>query len=130
THVAKARPFVEAGKSVLLDKPLAGNPRDLRQLLTWARQGARISGGSSLWYTREIRAYLAEPVAQRGEPHTVLCGCGVDSFNYGVHAYSLLRSILGDGAVSVRYLGHHGQDRVQVSWADGRIGVLAIGEAD
>src|ERR1041385_4449272 len=28
THVEKARPFVEAGKAVLIDKPLAGNMRD------------------------------------------------------------------------------------------------------
>src|SRR4051812_41103249 len=35
THVAKARPFVEAGKSVLIDKPVAGNLRDLRQIQSW-----------------------------------------------------------------------------------------------
>src|SRR5690242_12826646 len=47
THVEKARPFVEAGKAVLVDKPIAGNLRDLHQLRDWAAQGARITGGSS-----------------------------------------------------------------------------------
>src|SRR5437016_716998 len=32
THVDKARPFIAAGKAVLIDKPLAGNLRDLMQL--------------------------------------------------------------------------------------------------
>ena len=27
-HVAQARPFLEAGKSVLIDKPIVGNPAD------------------------------------------------------------------------------------------------------
>src|SRR5437868_5871406 len=48
THVAKARPFIEAGKAVLIDKPIAGNARDLRQFEAWAQQGARLSGGSAL----------------------------------------------------------------------------------
>src|SRR4051794_4670849 len=39
THVESARPFVEASKAVLIDKPLAGNASDLNQLRDWARQG-------------------------------------------------------------------------------------------
>src|SRR5947209_1605242 len=39
THIPKARPFIEAGKSVLLDKPMAGNLRDLRQIVQWANEG-------------------------------------------------------------------------------------------
>ena len=128
THVARARPFVEAGRAVLIDKPMAGNRRDLRQFEAWAAQGARITGGSSLRYCVEARDWLAKPVAERGEVHTVLCGCGVDEFNYGIHAYSMLCGILGPGIRSVRHLGHHVQRRIQVNWADGRIGILTSGK--
>src|SRR5438552_16885784 len=38
THVDKARPFVAAGKAVLIDKPLAGNLRHLQELKRWAQQ--------------------------------------------------------------------------------------------
>jgi hypothetical protein len=129
THVEKARPFVEAGKAVLVDKPLAGKLRDLKQLCAWAEQGARITGGSSLRFCVETREWLAQPEAERGVPHTALCGCAVDEFNYGIHAYSMLSGIMGTGICCVRHLGQHGQRRLQVNWDDGRIGFLVVGAA-
>ena len=39
-HIEKARPFVEAGKSVLLDKPMAGCLSDLNQIKAWVAAGA------------------------------------------------------------------------------------------
>lgn len=130
THVAKARPFVEAGKSVLIDKPMAGCLRDLNQIRAWAHQGARISGGSSLRFCCETREWLAKPIAERGTPHTAFCGCGVDEFNYGIHAYAMLSGVMGPGIRSVRHLAAAPQRRIQVTWADGRQGFLVIGKSD
>ena len=127
THEEKARPFLEGGKAVLIDKPLAGNLRDLRRLVQWAEQGKKIAGGSSLRYCVEVRNWLATDAAQRGRPHTVFCGCAVDEFNYGIHAYSLLSGIMGPGIVSVRHLGEGVQRRIQVNWEDGRMGLIAMG---
>lgn len=129
THIDKARPFVAAGKSVLVDKPLAGNPSDLEMLKTWSEMGIRITGGSALRFCRETQDWLAKPVEERGTPHTVFCGCGVDEFNYGIHAYSMLSGIMGPGIVSVCHLGKGIQRRVQVNWSDGRIGFLVVGDA-
>jgi hypothetical protein len=129
THVEKARPFVEAGKSVFIDKPLAGNLRDLNQLRRWVAQGVRITGGSSLKFCAETRSWLAMPASERGTPHTVLCGCGVDDFNYAIHAYTMLSDILGAGICSVQHLGMTAQRRVWVRWPGGRSGLLVIGSA-
>lgn len=129
THIAKARPFIEAGKAVLVDKPLAGNLRDLNQLRRWAQAGARISGGSSLRFCAETREWLARPVSERGTPHTALCGCAVDEFNYGIHAYAMLLGIMGPGVRSVQHLGQSVQRRIRVNWPDGRMGLLVIGTA-
>ena len=129
THVEKARPFVEAGKSVLIDKPLAGNVRDLHQLRDWARRGVRITGGSSLRFCFETRQWLSRPVAERGTPHTVLCGCGVDDFNYGIHAYAMLAGILGAGAVAVQHVAGEPQHRLKIRYDDGRCGFVVVGEA-
>ena len=126
-HVEQARPFVDAGKSVLIDKPVVGNLADANQLLDWAQQGARITGGSSLRFVYEVAEFLAEPVEERGEVHTAFAGCGTDEFNYGIHAYSLLSGLMGPGARSVRYLGASGQKHVRVTWQDGRTGFLAVG---
>jgi len=129
THIAKAQPFVEAGKSVLIDKPLAGNLRDLRQLLAWAKDGARIAGGSSLRFCVEAQEWLTRPVEERGVPHTSFCGCGTDEFNYGIHAYALLSAVMGPGIHSVRHLRGGPQRRIQVNWNDDRMALLIIGDA-
>lgn len=129
THVDKARPFIEARKAALIDKPIAGNAHDLNQFIEWAAGGAPISGGSSLRFCYEMRDYLARPAEERGTPHTVVCGCAVDEFNYGIHAYSLLSGLMGPGIESVRHLGQGVQRRIQVNWADGRMGLIVVGEA-
>lgn len=126
-HVERARPFVEAGKGVLLDKPIVGNLKDVYILRDWARQGARISGGSSLRFAHEARDYLARPVEERGEPQFAFVGCGVDEFNYAIHAYSLLVALMGTEVESAKYLGGKGQRQIEVVWQDGRRGILTIG---
>jgi len=129
THLAKAIPFVQAGKAVLIDKPLAGNRRDLQQIVRWAQSGVRVMGGSSLRFCDEVQRWLAQPVEERGTPDTVVCGCAVDEFNYGIHAYSLLAGIMGGGAHSVQHIGKGVLRRVVVRWNDGRMGIVVVGTA-
>ena len=126
-RLARAEPFLRAGKGVLLDKPLAGNRRDVERLLEWSARGGRVCGGSALRWGHEIADYQAQPAEDRGVVHTVFVGCGVDEFNYGIHAYTLLAGIMGGGAECVRYLGTATQKLIQVDWGDGRIGLLSIG---
>ncbi len=126
-HVPRAEPFVKAGKAVLIDKPMVGNLRDLNVLLDWAGMGRRVYGGSSLRWTYEVRDYLARPESERGCVHTALAGCSVDDYNYGIHAYALLSSVMGPGAERVRYLGTAVQKLIQVTWRDGKIGLVSIG---
>jgi len=129
THVEKTRPFLEAGKAVLVDKPVAGNERDLQWFEQWARKGARVTGGSGLRYCAEALQLRDKWKETGATPHTVFCGCGVDEFNYGIHAYALLAAILDADATDVQYLSEHGQQRVLIRWRDGRLGMLVIGPA-
>ena len=127
-RIDRAQPFVEAGKALLLDKPVVGNLADIEQLLDWAAAGHRVTGGSSLRYAVEVAAYLAEPAEERGTVHTAFGGCGTDEYNYGIHAYSLISGLMGPGIRSVRYLGSSGLKHLQLRWEDGRLGYLAIGD--
>jgi len=129
-HVPRARPFVEAGKAVLIDKPMVGCLQDLNELSRWVEQGKRISGGSSLRFAEEIAQWRQRDVEDRGLAQTVLCGCGVDEFNYGIHAYAMLSAILGPGIKSVQHLGQGMQRRIAVSWDDGRMGLLGVGAVE
>lgn len=128
-RVERARPFYAAGKAILVDKPVAGKLADLKQLEAWNRAGCRIAGGSSLRFAREVTSFRATPVEERGTPHSALCGCAVDEFNYGIHAYSMLAGLLGTDATSVRHLGTCGQHRAEVRFSDGRIGWVITGAA-
>jgi hypothetical protein len=125
-HVERARPFVKAGKAVLIDKPMAGNMRDIRQLLEWERSGVRMTGGSSLSVCEEVKEWHREH-----DPNdkivTVLAGCSVDDFNYGIHAFYLLQAIMGPGIESVRSTGVHLQHQIELIWQDGRKGFLSVG---
>ena len=127
-HLERAQPFVEAGKAVFIDKPLAGNVADLRRMQGWVDGGARMAGGSALRYCAEVRQWLAQDVAERGQPHTVVSACGIDEFGYGIHAYALLCGIMGPGIASVRCLPGNAQWRVEVQWADGRVGIVVVGQ--
>ncbi len=129
THVARAEPFVARGKGVLIDKPLAGSVSDLMRLLAWSERGVRLAGGSSLRFCDEALALRAQWAADGDEPRTAFVACGVDEFNYGIHAYALLAALMGPGATSVQHLHHNGQRQVRLDWADGRVGFVSVGPA-
>lgn len=129
THLGRAQPLLSRGKPVLIDKPLAGNMADLDRLIELEQQGLRITGGSSLRFCQEVRAFWALPADERGEVETAFVACGVDEYNYGIHAYAMLLGLMGTGAapVSVQHLGSGRQRRVRVDWADGRAGFIVVG---
>jgi predicted dehydrogenase len=89
-HIEQARPFVEIGKSVLIDKPIVGNMKDANIFLDWMKQGRRVTGGSSLRFNKKVGEFLDVPVAERGTVNTAYAAIGVDEFNYGIHAYAIV----------------------------------------
>jgi hypothetical protein len=129
-HIELAKIFVDADIPVLLDKPVAGNVKDINQILDLAKQGKVIAGGSSLRFTYEVEKYLAKPEAERGKIHAAFSGCSVDEYNYGIHAYALLFQAMGCGVNSVQYIGSSMQKHIQIKWKNGNIGYVVVGEAE
>ncbi len=127
-HLEQARPFVDAGKAVMIDKPVVGNLRDAAVLLDWVKQGKRVTGGSCLRFNREVSEFLATPEEERGRVQTAYSAIGVDDFNYGIHAYALLSCLMGPGIRSVQYLGSSNQKQLMLQWSDGRIALLTVGK--
>lgn len=128
-HIEQAEPFVEAGKAVYIDKPIAGNLADADRYLEWVRRGFKVTGGSVLRYFQPALDFLALPEAERGKVRTAYTAVGVDDFNYGVHGYAMLASIMGPGIVSARYLGSSNQKQIMLEWKDGRIGLITVGKS-
>ncbi|MCP3966056.1 MAG: Gfo/Idh/MocA family oxidoreductase [Lentisphaerae bacterium] len=126
-HFEQAAPFIEADIPVLLDKPLVGSMPDVNKLLGLIAQGKRICGGSSLRFTHEAKDYMKIPAEERGEITTAYASAGTDDYNYGIHAYSLLCSVMGYGLDSVQFMCEHKQKNLLLRWKDGRTGILTVG---
>jgi hypothetical protein len=128
-HIEQARPFIEADKAVLIDKPIVGNMRDANTFLDWMKQGKRVTGGSSLRFVQEVQELLAKPLSERGEIHTAYTATGVDSFNYGIHAYAILSCLMGPGIQSIQFICESKQKNILLRWDDGRAAFLTVGKA-
>jgi len=104
-HITQALPFINKGKPVFIDKPVAGSMPDLRKLEELAAGGAVILGSSSLRYARETAEFLDQPEESRGRIVNVFSSAGVDEFNYGIHAVEALCGLLDGKALSCRFGG-------------------------
>lgn len=100
-HVRRARPFIEAGLPVFVDKPLATSLAELRQFFEWNRYGARILSSSGLRYAAELAACLAEK-ATLGQLRWVAGVTIKDWERYGIHLLEPLYRIVGPGFESIR----------------------------
>ncbi len=107
-HLPHARPYLERGKPVFIDKPAVGNLRDLNELLLLqARHGSLVMAGSSVRYAYEVQDLLARR-EEIGEVVTVWAQGPGDFFNYGVHTIEMFQGFLAGGANFVRHVGQQG----------------------
>lgn len=128
-HIEQAWPFVDGGKSVLIDKPVVGNLADANIFLGWMKEGRRVTGGSSLRFCLELQDFLAIPIEERGEVHTAYIAIGVDDFNYGIHAYSMASALMGDGVQSAKFIGSGKQKQILLTWGSGKTVILTVGKS-
>lgn len=100
-HVARARPFVEAGLPVFVDKPLALTVEGLRTFLAWRKAGARILSSSGLRFAPALDPLLADR-SSLGELRWIAALSCKDWENYAVHALEPVFRVLGAGFLSAR----------------------------
>lgn len=103
-HVERARPFVEAGLPVFVDKPLVDNEADLKVFHGWVKEGKAILSTSAMRYAREFVAAKAR-LSELGEPRYLSMSTPKSWERYGIHALEGLYPLLGPGFVSVRNTG-------------------------
>ncbi len=131
THVDRARPFIEAGLPVFIDKPLALTVDDLTTFIQWRQAGARLISSSGLRFAPELDALLADP-SPLGELRW-LCGLTCKAWeSYGIHALEPLYRLTGPGFASIRLESQPGLEiahLVHQSGAQVTIPVIADGGA-
>ncbi len=102
-HVRRARPFIEAGLPVFVDKPLALTLEDLRTFIAWEKAGARLLSSSGLRYAPELAPFLPGTIHPAvGELRWISALTCKTWERYGIHVLEPLLRILGPGFLSVR----------------------------
>jgi predicted dehydrogenase len=100
-HVRRARPFIEAGLPVFVDKPLATSVEDLRTFIAWEKAGARFLSSSGLRYAPELDPYL-DGKASLGPLRWVSSVTAKTWERYGIHAIEPVFRLTGPGFTSIR----------------------------
>jgi predicted dehydrogenase len=130
-HLARAKPFLEAGMPVFVDKPFACSLSDaLRMADIATKHNAPLFSSSSLRYALEVQR-VHEQAAQWG----AVVGADAFSpapthprnpglFHYGIHGVETLFALMGKGCRRVRCVYHDDGEVVVGEWTDGRIGTM------
>lgn len=103
-HVRRARPFIEAGMPVFIDKPMATTLDELRQFVQWHRDGSIILSTSGMRYAPEMRL-SDEQRAHLGDLRWITSFTCKTWERYGIHALEAVEPLLGRGFLSVQ--AHH-----------------------
>lgn len=114
-HARRARPFVEAGLPVFIDKPMATTLPELRQFLHWQRAGAVLLSTSGMRYAPEMRADFSA----LGELRWITSFTCKSWERYGIHALEAVAPLMGPGFRSVRAQSNERGDVMQITHASG-----------
>ncbi len=124
-HVWRAKPFIDAGLPVFVDKPLADNVEDLKTFIKWVEGGARIMSSSSLRYTKEYMPYFMS-THELGELRYINMTMAKTWERYGIHALEPVYRLLGPGFVSVQNTGDETHNIVHIKHKSGVDVTLAV----
>lgn len=124
-HVDRARPFVEAGIPVFVDKPLCDNRADLRAFSDWVAEGRPIVSSSAMRYAKEFEPYHRS-THEFGQLRHIGMTMAKKWETYGIHALETVYPIVGPGFVSVQNIGDAGRNIVHLTHRDGVDITLAV----
>ncbi len=103
-HVQRARPFIEAGLPVFVDKPMVDNMADLKIFNNWVAEGRPILSSSCMRYVKEFIPYHLSTY-NLGELRYVSITTAKMWENYAIHALEAIYPILGPGFLTARNTG-------------------------
>jgi len=129
-HLTQVRPVIAAGKSVFIDKPMAGNLADVIEIF-------RLAGDKNVpcWSSSSLR-FSPGIIGMRDNDNVGrVLGCDAyspchleehhpDLYWYGIHGVEILFTIMGTGCQSVRRVQTKDYEFVVGVWNDGRVGTF------
>lgn len=122
-HLEMARPFLEEGIPLFIDKPLTDNPEHLKEFVKYYQQGKPFISCSSMRYSRELNE-VKKNIAEFGEIPLVIAYTPKSWATYGIHALEAAAVIAGRGIGSVQNIGVPGKETVILKYPDDRKVIL------
>jgi predicted dehydrogenase len=118
-HREMAKPFIDAGIPLFIDKPLCSNLEDLEYFASEIAKGKFIMSCSSMRYASECMAAKTD-LGSLGKIELITAVGKKDWIKYGVHMLEAIFSIMDDPKpVSVTNLGREGQAIVKIDFEGG-----------
>ena len=127
-HLEQAKPVFEAGKTLFIDKPIAGSLADaIRIFRLGKKHGVPVFTSSSLRFAEGALNIHKDPKLGEIVGAEVYSPCKTepnhpDFFWYGIHGVEPLFTIMGTGCESVTRISTEGTDVAVGVWEGGRIG--------
>jgi Oxidoreductase family, NAD-binding Rossmann fold len=118
-HVERARPFVESGIPVFIDKPLCGNGADLATFQKWIKiDKYPILSSSAMRYHKELLPYRIS-TNELGELRFITVPMAKKWETYGIHALEAIYPIVGPGFISIQNTGTKDRNIVHMTHKNG-----------
>ena len=125
-HVDRARPFIEAGVPLFIDKPLTDNAPHLRQFIEWHRQGKIFLSTSCMRYAGEY-LLLKSRLHEVGDLRLISMTMAKSWERYGIHALEGVYGFLSPGGWrSVTWSGTREANLMRLEHATGVETVLMV----
>lgn len=125
-HVAMAKPFLDAGTPIFIDKPLASRRADLDYFSEQNSLGKFFMSCSSMRYATESRAVKTE-FGSLGKIELATAVGKKDWIKYGVHMLEALFALLDDPqATAVQHVSRSHQDCAVIEFADGCLATVHL----
>ena len=118
-HVERAKPFIEAGLPLFIDKPLCDNRADLAYFTQLFESGYPLLSSSSMRFCKEIMPYHHGATRELGALRLVQYGMPKKWETYGIHSLEAVYPIVGPGFYSVRNTGSERRNIVHLKHRSG-----------
>ncbi len=118
-HVERAKPFIDAGLPIFIDKPLCDNAKDLQYFTSLFEAGYPLLSSSSMRYAKEFMPYHNGGTREVGELRLIEYGMPKKWETYGIHSLEAIYPIAGPGFLSLRNTGSARRNIVHIKHSKG-----------
>lgn len=118
-HIRRAKPFIEAGIPLFIDKPLCDNSEDLTCFTRLFESGYPLLSSSSMRYCKETAPFHHGKLREFGELRLIEYGMPKKWETYGIHSLEAIYPITGPGFVSLVNTGSEKRNIIHMKHRDG-----------